>query len=244
MVSTFRESGVWWTSDCCRVLAQWRSRKGVTWAQGSVMVRQEVSPAIQTSCLGRAGVFVHAEAREARIVCPRQAAGIGGPWRPGSLRPTALLGKSTVQLEGSRRNRRTDAWFWRQPVSEDGLEQSGGWRGRQQKFVRGISGRRWDGRESCGRGGKVQRIPLPMSDWRAGGRTIFRESTDEVVGVPLAFSTGGHHANKECVWSWVSHSVNGIHPAPDIHEHFMIHKGYGTLRISSRRTTSTILSAL
>ena len=24
--------------------------------------------------------------------------------------------------------------------------------------------------------------------------------------------------------------VNGIHPAPDIHEHFMIHKGYGTLR--------------
>ena len=38
-------------------------------------------------------------------------------------------------------------------------------------------------------------------------------------------------------------SVNGIHPAPDIHEHFMIYKGYGTLRISSR-TTSTILSAL
>ena len=37
--------------------------------------------------------------------------------------------------------------------------------------------------------------------------------------------------------------VNGIHPAPDIHEHFTIHKGYGTLRISSR-TTSTILSAL
>ena len=37
--------------------------------------------------------------------------------------------------------------------------------------------------------------------------------------------------------------VNGIHPAPDIHEQFMIHKGYGTLRISSR-TTSTILSAL
>ena len=29
-------------------------------------------------------------------------------------------------------------------------------------------------------------------------------------------------------------SVNGIHPAPDIHEHFMIYKGYGTLRISSR----------
>ena len=28
--------------------------------------------------------------------------------------------------------------------------------------------------------------------------------------------------------------VNGIHPAPDIHEHFMIYKGYGTLRISSR----------
>ena len=37
--------------------------------------------------------------------------------------------------------------------------------------------------------------------------------------------------------------VNGIHPAPDIHEHFMIYKGYGTLRKSSR-TTSTILSAL
>ena len=25
--------------------------------------------------------------------------------------------------------------------------------------------------------------------------------------------------------------VNGIHPAPDIHEHFMIYKGYGTLHI-------------
>ena len=37
--------------------------------------------------------------------------------------------------------------------------------------------------------------------------------------------------------------VNGIHPALDIHEHFMMHKGYGTLRISSR-TTSTTLSAL
>ena len=37
--------------------------------------------------------------------------------------------------------------------------------------------------------------------------------------------------------------VNGIHPAPKIHEHFMIHKGYGTLRKSSR-TTSTTLSAL
>ena len=37
--------------------------------------------------------------------------------------------------------------------------------------------------------------------------------------------------------------VNGIHPAPDIHEHFMKNKGYGTLRISSR-TTSTILNAL
>ena len=38
-------------------------------------------------------------------------------------------------------------------------------------------------------------------------------------------------------------NVNGIHPAPDIHEHFMIHKGYGTLRISSR-TISTILRPL
>ena len=37
--------------------------------------------------------------------------------------------------------------------------------------------------------------------------------------------------------------VNTIHPALEIHEHFMIHKGYGTLRISSR-TISTILSAL
>ena len=38
-------------------------------------------------------------------------------------------------------------------------------------------------------------------------------------------------------------NVNTIHPALDIHEHFTIYKGYGTLRISSR-TTSTILSAL
>ena len=37
--------------------------------------------------------------------------------------------------------------------------------------------------------------------------------------------------------------VHTIHPAPEIHEHFMIHKGYGTLRKSSR-TISTILSAL
>ena len=37
--------------------------------------------------------------------------------------------------------------------------------------------------------------------------------------------------------------VNGIHPAPDIHEHFTIHKGYGKLRTSSR-TTSTTLSTL
>ena len=37
--------------------------------------------------------------------------------------------------------------------------------------------------------------------------------------------------------------VNGIHPAPDIHEHFTKYKGYGTLRISSR-TTSTTLSTL
>ena len=42
---------------------------------------------------------------------------------------------------------------------------------------------------------------------------------------------------------WPVGGVNGIHPAPDIHELFMIYKGYGTLRISSR-TTSTILSAL
>ena len=40
-----------------------------------------------------------------------------------------------------------------------------------------------------------------------------------------------------------STNVNGTHHAPDIHEHFTIHKDYGTLRISSR-TTSTILSAL
>ena len=37
--------------------------------------------------------------------------------------------------------------------------------------------------------------------------------------------------------------VKGIFPAPDIHEHFMIHNGYGTMRTSSR-TTSTILSTL
>ena len=37
--------------------------------------------------------------------------------------------------------------------------------------------------------------------------------------------------------------VNGIHPAPDIHEHFTILKGYGTMRTSSR-TTSTTLSTL
>ena len=37
--------------------------------------------------------------------------------------------------------------------------------------------------------------------------------------------------------------VSSIHPAPDIHEHFTIHKGYGKLRISSR-TISTTLSAL
>ena len=38
-------------------------------------------------------------------------------------------------------------------------------------------------------------------------------------------------------------SVNGIYPAPDIHQHFMIHNGYGTMRTSSR-TTSTTLSTL
>ena len=37
--------------------------------------------------------------------------------------------------------------------------------------------------------------------------------------------------------------VNTIHPAPDIHKQFVIYKGYGTLRISSR-TILTILSAL
>ena len=37
--------------------------------------------------------------------------------------------------------------------------------------------------------------------------------------------------------------VKGIFPAPDIHEHFMIHNGYGKLRTSSR-TTSTTLSTL
>ena len=38
-------------------------------------------------------------------------------------------------------------------------------------------------------------------------------------------------------------SVNTIHPAPEIHEHFMIHKGYGTLCILSC-TISTILRPL
>ena len=37
--------------------------------------------------------------------------------------------------------------------------------------------------------------------------------------------------------------VKGIYPAPDIHEHFVIHNGYGKLRTSSR-TTSTTLSTL
>ena len=37
--------------------------------------------------------------------------------------------------------------------------------------------------------------------------------------------------------------VQGINPAPTIHEQFTIHKGYGTLRTSSR-TTSTTLSTL
>ena len=37
--------------------------------------------------------------------------------------------------------------------------------------------------------------------------------------------------------------VNTIHPAPEIHEHFMIQKGYGTLCISSC-TTLTILRPL
>ena len=38
-------------------------------------------------------------------------------------------------------------------------------------------------------------------------------------------------------------SVKGIYPAPNIHEQFMIHNGYGKLRTSSR-TTSTTLSTL
>ena len=38
-------------------------------------------------------------------------------------------------------------------------------------------------------------------------------------------------------------TVKGIYPAPDIHEHFAIHNGYGKLRTSSR-TTSTTLSTL
>ena len=37
--------------------------------------------------------------------------------------------------------------------------------------------------------------------------------------------------------------VKGMYPAPDIHEHFTIHNGYGKLRTSSR-TTSTTLSTL
>ena len=40
-----------------------------------------------------------------------------------------------------------------------------------------------------------------------------------------------------------SQDVNGIHPAPDIHEHFTIHKGYGIMRTPSR-TISTTLSTL
>ena len=37
--------------------------------------------------------------------------------------------------------------------------------------------------------------------------------------------------------------VKGIYPAPDIHEHFTTHNGYGKMRTSSR-TTSTTLSTL
>ena len=37
--------------------------------------------------------------------------------------------------------------------------------------------------------------------------------------------------------------VKEIYPAPDIHEHFTIHNGYGTMRTPSR-TTSTTLSTL
>ena len=37
--------------------------------------------------------------------------------------------------------------------------------------------------------------------------------------------------------------VKGIYPAPDIHEHFTMHNGYGKLRTSSR-TTSTTWSTL
>ena len=37
--------------------------------------------------------------------------------------------------------------------------------------------------------------------------------------------------------------VKEIYPAPDIHDYFTIHKGYGTMRTSSR-TTSTTLSTL
>ena len=59
-----------------------------------------------------------------------------------------------------------------------------------------------------------------------------------MLGMESCKPTSTPMVRKECVAN-----VNGIHPAPDIHEHFTIHKGYGTLRISSR-TTSTILSTL
>ena len=44
-------------------------------------------------------------------------------------------------------------------------------------------------------------------------------------------------------WQTGTVTVKGIYPAPDIHEHFTIHNGYGKLRTSSR-TTSTTLSTL
>ena len=45
--------------------------------------------------------------------------------------------------------------------------------------------------------------------------------------------TWGWH-NRGCVWDkiaseWSGKDVNTIHPEPEIHEHFMIQKGYGTL---------------
>ena len=49
-----------------------------------------------------------------------------------------------------------------------------------------------------------------------------------------------HHESTE---AHQAQRVMGIFPAPDIHEHFTIDKGYGKLRTSSR-TTSTTLSTL
>ena len=60
------------------------------------------------------------------------------------------------------------------------------------------------------------------------------------TAVPIADSRyyhSSHQISQPCS------TVQGINPAPNIHEQFTIHNGYGKLRTSSR-TTSTTLSTL